>query len=56
MSNMIDMPFVFTRSDTILKGLLLRITKDGLAQVQLQGTKQVVECAALESSGQKHPR
>lgn len=53
MSNMIDMPFVLTRSDSILKGLVLRITKEGLAQVQLNGTKQVIECSALESSGRE---
>jgi hypothetical protein len=53
MSNMIDMPFVLTRSDSILKGLVLRITKEGFAHVQLKGTKQVVECAALESGGQE---
>ena len=53
MSNMIDMPLVLTRSDAILKGVVLRITQEGLAQVQLDGTKQVIECSALESSGRE---
>jgi hypothetical protein len=51
MSNMIDIPFVLTRSDSIGKGLVLQITEEGFARVQLHGTKQVVECAALESGG-----
>jgi hypothetical protein len=50
MSNMIDIPFVLTRADSIGRGSVLQITKEGLAQVQLHGTKQVLECAALESS------
>jgi hypothetical protein len=53
MSNMIDMPFVLTRSDSILKGFVLRITQEGFAQVRLHDTKQVIECEALESGGRE---
>ncbi len=53
MSNMLDMPIVLTRADSLCKGVVLQITKDGLAQVLLLGKKQVVDCAALESGGRE---
>jgi hypothetical protein len=50
MTNMIEMPIVFTHSDTIRRGRVLRISGQGFAQVQLLGAERIIECAALQSS------